>query len=257
MFKYFFLIGVTCITFMVLVCCRSIVPESFSSEKRIGNSTVRQYVSLSLDPTITKVQQNIHTERLIRWLYHSEFSEVVDETEFTLNALGETLQNLYLYRYADNEHEFTYYNEYRIKPSFVNKKLSIYEVVRDSNHEYHSVNKMIKYYFIEKHSNTPLYLVDLFNSTYKDFCGLSELLKKYLLLNEKSASVIEEIMEKDENDYIPKYLYVLSDFSFDEDSMICLFNDKVLDSSLGTITLRIPIEEAKPFLSDTLKELLF
>lgn len=243
---------------MSFACCcqRAQEPLCYSSKKSVGELSVSQDICISLDPTLTMDQQNIHTERLIRWLYHLEFNELSDETIFTLDALGEVLQNRTLRRYADDEDEFAYYNVCRVKPCFVNKKLSIYQVSWDSNHECSPGDKTMGYFFIEKQSNTPLYFIDLFKSTYQDVQELNILLKKYLL-KEKINPAIAEKLEKDETSDLSEYLYLLATYSFDEDSMICVFRDNTMDSSHNVIVLKIPIEETKPYLSDTLKELLF
>lgn len=272
MYKYVFLFFFICIITATEACSyhggnvfsnRDITDSLiYYSNMKFENSSFKQDYHITLDSTLTSKAQRIHALRLVADIYMKEFKEDRDIpfTKLSLQALGDSLQILAVEELCldDPDTKNDYYITYQVWPYFVNEKLSVYQIDHSSCWSRVHHNSNTSYYCFDKRSNAEILSNDFFDKT-KD--GLNLLIEKYLLLffSGLSSEKITDINElKDLSFWVTETLHSFGDYAFSEKEMICTFNPYSLSPfDAGTITLRIPIEEAKPFLSDTLKELLF
>lgn len=195
------------------------------------------------------------------YIYIKEFEVPNENVMLTVNGLGALLDLRDSIVFTNKKTVFAYYTDYNVKPCFVNNKLAIYEVL----HRYFKggpYSSEVKYYcFLDKCENTLLNFTDLFKTTNEDLYGLSELIENYLFAYESariSLPVADTEVLKALGYWVTMDFCYSADYSFNQKEMICVFNENTLgDKSIGVVTLKIPIEEAKPFLSDKLCNLLF
>lgn len=227
-----------------------------------GNSSFKQDYRIKLDSTLHSKDQRIHAFHLIKEIYISEFKmdRDIEFSKLSLQALGDSLQILAAGEFLDLDSDriYNYYNTYEIMPYFVNDKLSIYQIDQAAYWGGARSNWGVSYYCIDKRSGTYVFPNQFFDESK---VGMNKLIEKYLLL---FASVVmsEDITDVNELEkygfWMTENIHSYATYAFTDKEMLCTFNlYTIAPYSTGMITLKIPIEEAKPFFSDTLKELLF
>lgn len=272
MYKHIFLSLFLCIVTVVQAC--SPCGINLSSKQSItdsliyflktdyGNSSFIQDYRITLDSTLTSKAQHIHALHLLRVIYQNELGkhQNIEFSNQSLQALGDSLQRLAAEEFSSlgPDTRYNYDNTYEIKPFFVNDKLSIYQIDKSSYWGGAHSNWSVNYYCIDKCSDSCVFPDKFFDETNP---GMNKLIEKYLLLSvseEKSEEVADVNKLEGYGFWITEDIHSYATYAFTDKEMICTFNlYTIAPYSAGMITLRIPIEEAKPFLSDTLKELLF
>lgn len=227
-----------------------------------GNSSFKQDYRIKLDSTLKMRAQRIHALHLIGEIYISEFKmdRDIEFSKLSLQALGDSLQILAAEEFSDLDPDriYNYYNTYEIMPYFVNDKLSIYQINQASYWGGAHPNWSVNYYCVDKRSDTSVFSNQFFDESK---VGMNKLIEKYLLLfvSEVMSEEITDVNKLEEYGFwITENIHSYATYAFTDKEMLCIFNHyTIAPYSAGMITLKIPIEEAKPFLSDTLKELLF
>lgn len=246
-------------------CSKAVTPDvlTYSSKKMYGISSIRQDLKIVLDQTLSVEQQKKHEDLLIEYIYLNEFDTTDDITKLTINELGVLLDLRDSLEYADKRTNsvFSYYTEYKVKPGFVNDRLTIYEVLHNYYQGGLHSSQRIYYCFLDKNENTLLDSPGLFKKTQTDLDGLNELLRSYLL---SYVSARYSLSADDPEGLKALGFWGIGNlchaavYSFSQNEMICVFNETTIgDISIGIVTLKIPTNEVRPFLSDHLRDLLF
>lgn len=251
-----FLLFVFCFICFSFITLKASVPDTLSvlSFKQYDRSSLNEYYCIISDSTLSDNDRVLHDSILICSVFTQE-SVTYDHGHLTglmrLNALSDSVQkraDSEFAKSAGRNSNFTYDQEYLIKPSFVNAALTIYEVDYSAYRNGLLVKNNVSYIYINKQEDKQMHINDLLK---KNITGITRLLQKYLLihLNELRPGIDHEVEVLKYQGY--KNLDKLDEvavYSFTPSHMVCVFNSSAISNSQDRIMLYIPLREVTPFL---------
>ncbi|MGL5690818.1 MAG: hypothetical protein ACRDD8_08360, partial [Bacteroidales bacterium] len=223
--------------------------------------SLEEFYCIISDSTISDDDRRFHDSVLVSYIFIKEDVKCNDahlSNLMKLNVLSDTIQmraELEFANRSSDKNRCLYYQNYIVRPSFINRDLTIYQINKSSvkcEPKYE-----VSFLYVNKRDHSVIDQRKLFKS---DCVGLNELLQKYLLqyVNMERPESIDHVA-------VLKYfgfknldeLGAVGVYDFSKKEMICYFNSgTIAPCTIDPIIIRIPLREVKPYLSKEFLKLL-